>query len=392
MMQFVPQSMILALLALAFVSFGIPAAAAQPAPAIVGINSWLCPSDYDQISDCEKIGGVVVSIQADGQAVGELTTVANSAVEVEVLPGQSVTVSIVGGAPEGTTLEDAELTFTAAEGHNPVTLVFLEPSGSGAVDSDSDGLSNEEEVAYGTDPAVADTDGDGIQDGGEINVGTDPLVVDTDGDGFLDGEEFDRATDPLDPSSFPVESEPNSIVISAFNCPAGYGGKDLFTDCTTPAAGVDLTVYIPGSEWGETKTTDSGGNVAFSGLGSGRFVVAEDLRTLDATLQRYTMFCFGEPVSPNAPEPRQVVLEDLGNGEYAIDLTSGEEISCSWFNIPAAADAEAPATAEPRPVTALPTTGSGHAHNSGDRLSAALFVGAVAMMLALVIVRRPSTS
>lgn len=42
-------------------------------------------------------------------------------------------------------------------------------------DSDSDGLSNDEEKIYGTDPEVADTDGDSYSDGVEIKGGFDPL-------------------------------------------------------------------------------------------------------------------------------------------------------------------------------------------------------------------------
>jgi hypothetical protein len=42
-------------------------------------------------------------------------------------------------------------------------------------DADTDGLSNEEEKTYGTDPEVADTDGDGYSDGVEIEGGFDPL-------------------------------------------------------------------------------------------------------------------------------------------------------------------------------------------------------------------------
>lgn len=42
-------------------------------------------------------------------------------------------------------------------------------------DTDTDGLSNEEEKIYGTDPDVADTDGDGYSDGIEIEGGFDPL-------------------------------------------------------------------------------------------------------------------------------------------------------------------------------------------------------------------------
>lgn len=42
-------------------------------------------------------------------------------------------------------------------------------------DFDTDGLSNNEEKVYGTDPDVADTDGDGYSDGVEIEGGFDPL-------------------------------------------------------------------------------------------------------------------------------------------------------------------------------------------------------------------------
>lgn len=44
------------------------------------------------------------------------------------------------------------------------------------LDSDQDGLSDEEEKAYGTDPRVADTDHDGYSDGAEIKGGYNPLI------------------------------------------------------------------------------------------------------------------------------------------------------------------------------------------------------------------------
>lgn len=67
-------------------------------------------------------------------------------------------------------------------------------------DSDSDGLNDDEEFMYGTDPLNPDTDGDGLKDGEEVHVTTtDPLNPDTDGDGLTDGDEVDvYMTDPLD--------------------------------------------------------------------------------------------------------------------------------------------------------------------------------------------------
>jgi hypothetical protein len=60
-------------------------------------------------------------------------------------------------------------------------------------DTDGDGWSDAEEIAYGSDPLNKDYDADGILDGQEIYVtGTDPLNNDTDGDGLLDGEEANQ--------------------------------------------------------------------------------------------------------------------------------------------------------------------------------------------------------
>jgi outer membrane protein OmpA-like peptidoglycan-associated protein len=66
------------------------------------------------------------------------------------------------------------------------------------LDDDHDGLTNEQEKVYGTDPKNPDTDGDGLKDGEEINqYKTDPLNSDSDGDGLKDGEEVHTyKTDP----------------------------------------------------------------------------------------------------------------------------------------------------------------------------------------------------
>ena len=73
-------------------------------------------------------------------------------------------------------------------------------------DRDGDGLSEEEEIALGTNPLVADSDGDGLNDRVESEGPTDALVRDTDHDGLSDGEEDvnengrrdPEETDPLD--------------------------------------------------------------------------------------------------------------------------------------------------------------------------------------------------
>jgi hypothetical protein len=70
----------------------------------------------------------------------------------------------------------------------------------GFIDSDQDGLSDEEELRLGTDPYNVDTDNDGLFDYEEVKVyGTDPLNPDTDGDGYTDGEEVKSGFNPLGP-------------------------------------------------------------------------------------------------------------------------------------------------------------------------------------------------
>jgi len=71
-------------------------------------------------------------------------------------------------------------------------------------DDDGDGLSDIDEVSYGTDPFLYDSDGDSLGDGDEVySYGTLPDDPDTDGDFIDDGDEISNASDPLDPLSWP---------------------------------------------------------------------------------------------------------------------------------------------------------------------------------------------
>jgi hypothetical protein len=63
------------------------------------------------------------------------------------------------------------------------------------MDSDSDGLSDVDESAFGTNPHDQDTDDDGLSDGEEVNsFSTDPLNTDSDSDGMQDGTEVGNDT------------------------------------------------------------------------------------------------------------------------------------------------------------------------------------------------------
>ena len=98
------------------------------------------------------------------------------------------------------------------------------------VDTDHDGLTDYEEVAWDGDassylpgsdlnPLAADTDHDGLTDYEEVawdgnasylpGFDPNPLVADTDGDGFRDGMEHTAGYDPLLATSFPVWGDIN---------------------------------------------------------------------------------------------------------------------------------------------------------------------------------------
>lgn len=91
-------------------------------------------------------------------------------------------------------------------GSNESTLTVNLPG-----DTDGDGLTDDVEEQFGTDPLDPDTDGDGLNDYEEVYAGedgyiTDPLNSDTDGDGLSDHEEVAEGedgyrTDPTKPDT-----------------------------------------------------------------------------------------------------------------------------------------------------------------------------------------------
>ena len=82
----------------------------------------------------------------------------------------------------------------------PVVNENVNQAPSTPVDTDRDGLNDEEEGMYGTNPNEVDTDLDGLTDRDEVKVfKTDPNNADTDGDTYLDGEEIRGGYDPKGP-------------------------------------------------------------------------------------------------------------------------------------------------------------------------------------------------
>ncbi|MBI4779101.1 hypothetical protein HY797_01450 [Candidatus Falkowbacteria bacterium] len=85
-----------------------------------------------------------------------------------------------------------EVTLPAGEINQPI---LTQP-----VDSDQDGLTDEEETVAGTSLNSPDSDQDGLTDREEAKVfSTDPLRADTDDDGYVDGDEIKNGFNPNGP-------------------------------------------------------------------------------------------------------------------------------------------------------------------------------------------------
>ena len=106
------------------------------------------------------------------------------------------------------------------------------------LDSDGDGLGNN------TD---ADDDGDALSDEEELAMGTDPLLADSDGDGLDDGVEVERGLDPVLAGLGQARPGPNvplalQVAGASFTLPSGGLGA---VPSSAAAAALNITVVNP---------------------------------------------------------------------------------------------------------------------------------------------------
>jgi len=228
-------------------------------------------------------------------------------------------------------------------------------------------------IGFNFQPAgePVDTDGDGLSDGLEADLGTNPNDTDSDDDGATDGEEYDAGTDPLDANDVPGQAE-SSIIVYAATCPVSYDLYNYGEDCDA-TAGIPFGLGVPASEYFASQTTDANGNAVFGGLDGGLYVLAADLPG-DA-LEDIDIFCS----APGDTEPRPIERNSLTS--ITVELLGQEELSCSFFVIPADAGQPQPTTAPTAkpsgtavPVVGLPNTGAGDTATTNSGLTAGWLV------------------
>lgn len=128
------------------------------------------------------------------------------------------------------------------------------------IDSDGDGLTDQEEFALGTNPYKIDTDGDGFTDKEEVDKGFDPkrvedfMLVDLDGDGLIGEDEVKYGTNPhRSDSDFDGYSDGEEI--ASGNDPlvanVSYSGENL--EASSEVAGETKTYGMVVSESRQAK-------------------------------------------------------------------------------------------------------------------------------------------
>ncbi len=134
------------------------------------------------------------------------------------LEGNATLINIVTALASGNSNDLANINGSLSSSIEIIKDI-IDQLGISVGDTDYDGLSDLDELSYGTSIVLIDTDCDNLNDGFEINIGTDPLDNDSDGDSFIDGIELLSGTNPKDALDFPGSSPSSTSTVPPTTIP-----------------------------------------------------------------------------------------------------------------------------------------------------------------------------
>jgi hypothetical protein len=413
-----PRSLLAFLLVATALLFAALPAAAQAPQSSINLNAYECPAGYDPVSDCTKLDGVVVAVTQDGQPHGEVTSSAVEGAELNVMFGAAITLSVVGGQPAGTVLEDTSLSFDAVEGMNAVTLVFVsreEPAPATDsyltavawscpadyaqladactrladvyIDVARDGQPFAQIRTLSTEAATLD-----IPTGAAIELeiaGGVPerSVLESEQDlsfTAVEGENsvmlvFVAQEEETPP---PPHSDTNALVVEALVCPVAYVGNNYVRDCPGEDD-IEVTVSRDADGFTVTEPTGTDGIVGFQGLGEGTYTVELGV---PGDFADFLTVCG----TPEAFEPREITNPDTNR--IGVYVGPEEEVTCTFFIVPVDAKGDPDPTKTPpavptvtpsgAPITGLPSTGSGEATDDGRSFDRFLLIAGTGILIA----------
>ncbi len=197
----------------------------------------------------------------------------------------------------------------------------------GEIDSDGDGLSDDEESDLGTEINNPDSDGDGLSDGEEVNYYlTNPLNPDSDGDGYDDGEEVNAGTDPGNSGSKPPEIPTDGLLL-ALKFEEATGQQILNSVSGVGPFSVNPESFSPGA------TAGSGNAIDFdrTALTSGEYIVADgDLLKGKTAVSASLWF----NMDGNAGQVSHIIFTDFVNSaqRFRIYLNSNRVIQVGVYD------------------------------------------------------------
>lgn len=141
------------------------------------------------------LGSIVIALVVIGGGYFTYTKLFNSEPVYENAPLENIQQS--GNSfvdTQATSTNDQELATTTVNATDSIEPITNQQK---VIDSDRDGLTDDEETILGTNLVEPDSDGDGLFDREEVKVyKTNALNPDTDSDGFTDGQEVSGGYNP----------------------------------------------------------------------------------------------------------------------------------------------------------------------------------------------------